>query len=235
MSLRVYNTLTKQKELFEPVRPGKVGIYLCGPTVYGHSHLGHAKSYISFDAALGALEAHFRYGITRLCPTLITNSREALEELLPGLMRTLAAAPDPVRALNRLDDLIGRLPSAINFFKLLAARPGTSYAELLSRGSDDPLPWAVDDEEQHVAGRAQGDVDARRAAVPRGIRDRLLHDPEGGVEVLRLEDVTGLETEWRASRFLQRALELKGQQQTRQWEQVAALVTELSDLLAGSP
>lgn len=56
-------------------------------------------------------------------------SRDALEELLPGLMRTLAAAPDPGRALNRLDDLIGRLPSAINFFKLLAARPG--LAELL--------------------------------------------------------------------------------------------------------
>ncbi|ANI77191.1 MULTISPECIES: bifunctional [glutamine synthetase] adenylyltransferase/[glutamine synthetase]-adenylyl-L-tyrosine phosphorylase [Sphingobium] len=61
-------------------------------------------------------------------------AREALEELLPGLMRTLAAAPDPVRALNRLDDLIGRLPSAINFFKLLAARPGLAelMVELLS-------------------------------------------------------------------------------------------------------
>ncbi|UZW56957.1 bifunctional [glutamine synthetase] adenylyltransferase/[glutamine synthetase]-adenylyl-L-tyrosine phosphorylase [Sphingobium sp. JS3065] len=57
-------------------------------------------------------------------------SREALEQLLPGLMRTLAAAPDPARALNRLDDLIGRLPSAINFFKLLTARPG--LVEMLS-------------------------------------------------------------------------------------------------------
>ena len=34
MALRVYNTLTQRKELFEPVQPGKVGIYLCGPTVY---------------------------------------------------------------------------------------------------------------------------------------------------------------------------------------------------------
>ena len=42
MSLRIYNTLTKQKELFEPVEPGKVGIYLCGPTVYKDSHIGHA-------------------------------------------------------------------------------------------------------------------------------------------------------------------------------------------------
>ena len=57
-------------------------------------------------------------------------SREALEQLLPGLMRTLAQAPDPARALNRLDDMIGRLPSAINFFKLLAARP--ALVELLA-------------------------------------------------------------------------------------------------------
>lgn len=61
-------------------------------------------------------------------------SREALEALLPGLMRTLADAPDPSRALNRLDDMIGRLPSAINFFKLLAARPAlvALLAEILS-------------------------------------------------------------------------------------------------------
>jgi cysteinyl-tRNA synthetase len=50
MSLRVYNTLTKQKELFEPVKPGKVGIYLCGPTVYKPPHIGHLVGPIIFDA-----------------------------------------------------------------------------------------------------------------------------------------------------------------------------------------
>ncbi|HOB73762.1 MAG TPA: cysteine--tRNA ligase [Phycisphaerae bacterium] len=49
MSLRVYNTLSQEKELFEPVRPGKVGIYLCGPTVYKPSHIGHAVGPIIFD------------------------------------------------------------------------------------------------------------------------------------------------------------------------------------------
>lgn len=49
MSLRVYNTLTQEKELFEPVRPGKVGIYLCGPTVYKPSHIGHAVGPVIFD------------------------------------------------------------------------------------------------------------------------------------------------------------------------------------------
>jgi cysteinyl-tRNA synthetase len=49
MTLRVYNTLTKEKEPFEPVVPGKVGIYLCGPTVYKESHIGHMVGPVIFD------------------------------------------------------------------------------------------------------------------------------------------------------------------------------------------
>ncbi len=49
MSLRVYNVLSRQKETFEPLTPGKVNIYVCGPTVYDYSHIGHAKTYVSFD------------------------------------------------------------------------------------------------------------------------------------------------------------------------------------------
>ncbi|GAA5523081.1 cysteine--tRNA ligase [Aliifodinibius salicampi] len=47
--LHIYNTLSREKEKFEPITDGFVGIYVCGPTVYGDSHLGHAKSYVSFD------------------------------------------------------------------------------------------------------------------------------------------------------------------------------------------
>ena len=49
MALQVYNTLTRTKEEFIPLTPGVVRVYVCGPTVYGDSHLGHAKSYVSFD------------------------------------------------------------------------------------------------------------------------------------------------------------------------------------------
>ncbi|MDO8137862.1 MAG: cysteine--tRNA ligase [Candidatus Brocadiales bacterium] len=49
MDLKVYNTLTREKEVFQPLHEGMVGIYVCGPTVYDHPHLGHAKSYVSFD------------------------------------------------------------------------------------------------------------------------------------------------------------------------------------------
>ena len=47
--LFIYNTLTRKKELFQPLAEGKVGLYVCGPTVYSDSHLGHARPNITFD------------------------------------------------------------------------------------------------------------------------------------------------------------------------------------------
>ncbi len=49
MSLRVYNTMTAQKEEFRPLVPGKVGMYVCGVTVYDYCHIGHARANIVFD------------------------------------------------------------------------------------------------------------------------------------------------------------------------------------------
>ncbi|RFM23473.1 MAG: cysteine--tRNA ligase [Candidatus Thermochlorobacter aerophilum] len=62
MSLKIYNSLTRQKEVFTPLVPGHVGIYVCGPTVYGHSHIGHAKSYVSFDVVVRWLR-HLGYKV----------------------------------------------------------------------------------------------------------------------------------------------------------------------------
>ncbi|MGE5195617.1 MAG: class I tRNA ligase family protein, partial [Deltaproteobacteria bacterium] len=50
MPLRVYNTLTRTKEDFQTVVPGKVGMYLCGPTVYKPAHIGHMVGPVIFDA-----------------------------------------------------------------------------------------------------------------------------------------------------------------------------------------
>ncbi len=49
MPLKVYNSFTKEKEEFIPINPPHVGMYVCGPTVSGESHLGHARPYITFD------------------------------------------------------------------------------------------------------------------------------------------------------------------------------------------
>ncbi len=48
-SIVIYNTLTRKKEVFKPLIEGKVGLYVCGPTVYSNSHLGHARPNITFD------------------------------------------------------------------------------------------------------------------------------------------------------------------------------------------
>ena len=49
MPLKIYNSLTRQKEIFEPLTAPNVGMYVCGPTVSGESHLGHARPFITFD------------------------------------------------------------------------------------------------------------------------------------------------------------------------------------------
>ncbi|MBI2952018.1 class I tRNA ligase family protein, partial [bacterium] len=62
MPLRITNSLTRKKEPFVPLREGRVGVYVCGPTVYGPAHIGHAKSYISFDVVVRYLR-HLGYRV----------------------------------------------------------------------------------------------------------------------------------------------------------------------------
>ena len=56
MPIRIYNTLTRQKETFETVKPGQVAMYVCGPTVYSKAHVGHAMSALVFDIIRRYLE-----------------------------------------------------------------------------------------------------------------------------------------------------------------------------------
>jgi len=57
MALRVYNSMSRKKEVFEPLTPGKVRMYVCGPTVYDSSHIGHARSVVVFDVIFGYLRS----------------------------------------------------------------------------------------------------------------------------------------------------------------------------------
>jgi cysteinyl-tRNA synthetase len=47
--LKIYNSLSKSKELFNPLTTGRVGMYVCGPTVYSNVHLGNVRTFMSFD------------------------------------------------------------------------------------------------------------------------------------------------------------------------------------------
>jgi len=76
MSIRVYNTLSKSKEPFEPVTPGQVGIYLCGPTVYKPSHIGHMVGPVIFDV----IKRHLRYSGLKV--TLVVNITDVDDKLI---------------------------------------------------------------------------------------------------------------------------------------------------------
>lgn len=61
-NLKIYNTLTRQTEKFEPLLPSHVGMYVCGPTVYSNAHLGNARTFISFDVVFRYLQ-HLGYKV----------------------------------------------------------------------------------------------------------------------------------------------------------------------------
>ena len=82
MTLRVYNTMSKQKELFEPVKPGKVGIYLCGPTVYSSPHIGHMVGPVIFDA----VKRYLRYKGFEV--TLVVNITDVEDKLIDAARKT---------------------------------------------------------------------------------------------------------------------------------------------------
>jgi len=54
--IKLYNTMTRKKEIFKPIEGNKIKMFVCGPTVYDHSHIGHARTYISFDVIVRYLK-----------------------------------------------------------------------------------------------------------------------------------------------------------------------------------
>ncbi len=115
MSLRVYNTLSRQKEPFQTVEPGKVGMYLCGPTVYKPSHIGHMVGPVIFDTVkryLAYLEykVTFVVNITDVDDKLIVQSREQKITMTELAERVTA---DYRKQLERLGvDTIDHFPKA---------------------------------------------------------------------------------------------------------------------------
>ena len=81
MSLEFYNTLTRKKEKFVPIKEGKINIFVCGPTVYDYAHLGHGKTYTQFDVLVRFLrymgyEVFYLQNVTDIDDKIINRSRE---------------------------------------------------------------------------------------------------------------------------------------------------------------
>jgi len=134
MSLRVYNTLTKQKELFEPVRPGKVGMYLCGPTVYKSPHIGHMVGPVIFDA----VKRYLKYkGFEVTWVVNITDVDDKLIDAAAKLNTTVPALAEKhtkeyFECLGLLGvDTIDRFPKASEHIPEIIGM----CQELISRGS----------------------------------------------------------------------------------------------------
>ncbi|MEA1952552.1 MAG: cysteine--tRNA ligase [Planctomycetota bacterium] len=127
--IRVYNTLSKSKEQFQPVEEGKVGIYLCGPTVYKPSHIGHMVGPVIFDTikrylAYSGYDVTFVINVTDVDDKLIAESStrgmtmgELAAEMTDDYMNNLAAmGVDGVdhfpKATDNMDEIIA-LTSAL--------------------------------------------------------------------------------------------------------------------------
>ncbi|MDA1055039.1 MAG: cysteine--tRNA ligase [Planctomycetota bacterium] len=162
MSIRIYNTLTKTKEPFEPITPGKVGIYLCGPTVYKEAHIGHMVGPVIFDTikrylTYNGFDVNWVVNITDVDDKLIAQSRQrgiamsqvATEMTMDYCANLLALGVDQItdmpRATENMDEIIRFIAGLIEkdfayesggdvFFDVQSDR---QYGKLSNRSADE--------------------------------------------------------------------------------------------------
>ncbi|WP_159821159.1 cysteine--tRNA ligase [Colwellia sp. 20A7] len=103
--LQIYNTLTRKKEAFTPINPGKVGLYVCGCTVYDLCHIGHGRTYISFDniaryMRFSGYDVNYVRNITDVEDKIINRAAQNNETTEQLTERTIAYMHEDFDALN---------------------------------------------------------------------------------------------------------------------------------------
>lgn len=136
VKIRIYNSLTRQKEDFETVQPGKVGIYLCGPTVYREAHIGHMVGPVIFDTIKRYLtycgyDVTWVVNITDVDDKLILESErrqipmaQVAEEMTADYLQNLAALG--VDQIDHLPKATENMDQIIQFIEKLIAK-GFAY------------------------------------------------------------------------------------------------------------
>ncbi|MGM0629908.1 MAG: cysteine--tRNA ligase [Pseudomonadota bacterium] len=105
MALTVFNTLTRKKQSFEPIKPGHVGIYVCGVTTYDYCHIGHARTYVAFDIVVRYLrklgyDVKYVRNITDLDDKIIKRAAEKGEDFHQVTERFIGEMHKDFDALN---------------------------------------------------------------------------------------------------------------------------------------
>ena len=134
MTIRIYNTLAREKQDLEPVTPGRVGMYVCGPTVYDYAHIGNARPVIVFDVLYRLLRREFGAGnvkyvrnITDVDDKIIAAADESGEEIGSITARTTQAFQADMAALGALPPdeeprATGHIPEMIALIEDLIAK-----------------------------------------------------------------------------------------------------------------
>jgi len=129
MALKLYNTLTRKKETFKPIKKDQVSFYVCGPTVYDSGHLGHARTYIVFDVIRKYLEesgydVNFISNITDVHDSIIerakkekTTIKEISDKYTDEFLKELEELG--IKKANTYPRVSDYIPQIIEFIKIL--------------------------------------------------------------------------------------------------------------------
>jgi cysteinyl-tRNA synthetase len=141
MTLQLYNTLARRKQVFEPIDPENVRVYVCGPTVYDLPHIGNARPVVVFDVLFRLLHhvygpGHVTYArnITDVDDKIIKAAQETGEPIEGITVRTTAAYHADMAALGTLEPTIepratGHIPQMVALIERLIARGHAYEAE----------------------------------------------------------------------------------------------------------
>ncbi|MFW2569950.1 cysteine--tRNA ligase [Legionella sp. 29fVS95] len=139
--LNLYNSLTRKKEPFKPMQPGKIGMYVCGITVYDRCHLGHARSMVCFDVIVRFLrsqgyEVTYVRNITDIDDKIIVRANERGVSINDLTSQYIKAMHDDASALNILPpDIEPRATGHIDsIIKLIQRLIDTDHAYVSDNG-----------------------------------------------------------------------------------------------------
>ena len=144
--LQIYNTLTRKKEVFTPINPGKVGLYVCGCTVYDLCHIGHARTYISFDnitryLRFSGYDVNYVRNITDVEDKIINRAAQNNETPDELTERTIGYMHEDFDALNMLRPnleprVTAHMDEIIAMIEALVAKKHAYVAGAKVEGSD---------------------------------------------------------------------------------------------------